>query len=429
MVNLTDEAINISSDLIKINSVNPSFNGPGEWEKSRYVVNKLKEYCKKYNIKNYILKEYNIKDNNGIIRPNILFKIDFNCDRTLHIISHLDTVPPGDLSLWDNDPFTPVVKDGYIYGRGSEDNHKAIVSSFLLLKMLYGDEKENKEKKEKKVNFNLSLIFLSDEECGSVYGIQHLLKYRSEIFNKDDIIIVPDFGSEDGTYIEIAEKNILWLKFKVRGKQCHGSTPDNGVNADIIMFNFGNDLYNYLYSRYNLEDNIFTPPYSTFEPTICGNNVENTNTIPGYGELHFDCRILPHYNVDDILNDIDNFIKEYLSNFENKGYLIKYDKKELQNIQITYDILNLERSKKIDENSYSVVLLKRAIKEVIKKEPRVCGMGGGTIGAFLREKEYDTVVWGIGEETAHQPNEHIKINDLIKMAEVFYHILTNKLSR
>jgi len=50
-------------------------------------------------------------------------------------------------------------------------------------------------------------------------------------------------------------------------------------------------------------------------------------------------------------------------------------------------------------------------------------LGGGTVGAFLRAKNYDTVVWGIGEETAHQPNEHIKLEDLIKMAKIYYEIL------
>ena len=50
-------------------------------------------------------------------------------------------------------------------------------------------------------------------------------------------------------------------------------------------------------------------------------------------------------------------------------------------------------------------------------------MGGGTVAAFLREKEYNVAVWGLGDETAHQPNEHIKIEHLIKMAEIYLDIL------
>jgi succinyl-diaminopimelate desuccinylase len=416
---LIDESIKISSDLIKINSVNPTFGGNGEKEKAEYVLGKLNEYIKKYNIKNCVIKEYNTVDKNNIERPNIVAKFDFGREKTLHIISHLDTVPEGDLSLWESNPYEPVVKDGMIYGRGSEDNHKAIVSSFLLLKMIF---EGNAPEKHEFPKYNLNLIFVSDEEDGSEYGLKYLVdNYENEIFKKDDLIIVPDFGTPDGNYIEIAEKNILWIKFKIKGKQCHGSTPNDGINANIIMFNFGNELYRQLYQRYDKKDEIFSPAYSTFEPTVVVNNVENVNTIPGYVEVCFDCRILPDYDVDEVLK----FVEKYIDNFKRniKNYFVVYDTKEEDEIEITYEILKKEKSQRTKENSTLVLELKDAIRNALNKEPQLCGMGGGTVAAFLREKGYDTVVWGIGEETAHQPNEHIKIKDLIKMAEVYLEIL------
>ncbi len=413
---LMDETIKIASDLIRINSVNPAFGGVGEKKKADYVLNKLNEYIKQYNVKNYSIKQYNTKDDKDIIRPNIVAKFDFGKDRTLHIISHLDIVPEGDLNLWSSDPYEPVIKDGEIYGRGSEDNHKGIVSSLLLLKMIF----ENEDKKFCP-KYNLSLIFVSDEECGSNYGIQHMLKYEKEIFDENDLIIIPDFGTPDGNYIEIAEKNILWIKFKIKGKQCHGSTPNDGINTDVLMFNFANNLYNMLYTKYDKKDELFSPSYSTFEPTMIFNNVENVNTIPGYVELCFDCRILPDYDVDEVLKDIDEFIGDFKNNIDK--YLKYYDKEEEKHISIEYEILQKELSQKTPENSEIVVELGSAIKKVLNKEPILCGMGGGTVGAFLRARNYNTVVWGIGEETAHQPNEHIKLNNLIKMAKIYYEIL------
>ncbi|EHP88288.1 M20 family metallo-hydrolase [Methanotorris formicicus] len=414
MRDIVEETIRISSNLIKINSVNPTFGGKGEKEKAEYVLNKLNEYIKKYNIENHSIKTYNVVDKYGIERPNIVAKFDFGKEKTLHIISHLDTVPEGDLSLWETNPYEPVVKDGMIYGRGSEDNHKAIVSSFLLLKMIFESNISPK--------YNLSLIFVSDEEDGSEYGLKYLLdNYEKEIFKKDDLIIVPDFGTPEGNYIEIAEKSILWIKFKIKGKQCHGSMPDDGINADILMFNFANELYKKLYEKYNNKDDIFSPPQSTFEPTVIVNNVENTNTIPGYVEVCFDCRILPDYDVDEVLKFIEEYIDDFKKNIDK--YLILYDKKNEDDVEIAYEILKKEKSQRTKEDSTVVLELKDAIKKVLNKEPKLCGMGGGTVAAFLREKGYDTVVWGIGKETAHQPNEHIKIEDLIKMAEIFYEIL------
>ncbi|ACV24515.1 M20 family metallo-hydrolase [Methanocaldococcus fervens] len=406
---LIEEAIKLEKDLIKINSVNPSFGGKGEKEKAEYVKRKLIEYVDKYNIKNYTLKEYNTIDKYGIERPNIVFKIDFKKDRTLHIISHLDTVPEGDISLWETNPYEPVVKDGKIYGRGTEDNHKGIVSSLLLLKMIFENNIEPK--------YNLSLIFVSDEEDGSEYGLKYLLNFEDEIFKKDDLIIVPDFGTPTGEYIEIGEKGILWIKFNIKGRQCHGSTPENGLNANIVAFNFVNELYNNLYERFNEINPIFLPEYSTFEPTILKNKVENPNTIPGYVEVVFDCRVLPTYTIDEILKFIDDFIK----NFDFKKYIKHYNRSV--KVEITYDILKSENPNYSSENSEVVKELKKAIKKVLNREAKLCGMGGGTVAAFLRCKGYDVAVWGIGEETAHQPNEHIKVEDLVKMAEVFYEIL------
>lgn len=414
MKSIRDETIEISSDLIKINSVNPSFGGIGEKEKSEYIKSKLEDYAKIYGIKNFEILNYDTFDKSGVFRPNIVSKFDFSKEKTLTIISHMDVVPIGDIKLWNTNPFEAVVKNDMIYGRGSEDNHKGIVSSFLLLKMIFEEKIDPK--------YNLNLIFVSDEENGSLFGLSYLVdNFEKELFKKSDLIIVPDFGVPDGNMIEIAEKKIMWLKFKIKGKQCHGSTPENGLNADVLAFKFGDGLYNKLYKKYNNINPIFTPPFSSFEPTILKNNVENTNTIPGYVELNFDCRILPEYDVNEVISDIDKYIQTFKTEFEK--YLFHYDLKEKDNVEISYDILKIETSTPTKPESEIVKKLESAIKTVLKKEPILCGMGGGTVAAFLREKDYPVAVWGIGSETAHQPNEHIKINDLVDMAKVYLDIL------
>ena len=378
-MNLIEEAIKLESDLIKINSVNPSFGGKGEKEKAEYVKRKLMEYVENYKIKNYSLKEYNIIDKYGIERPNIVFRIDFGKDRDLHIISHLDTVPEGDISLWETNPYEPVVKDGKIYGRGAEDNHKAIVSSLLLLKMIFENNIEPK--------YNLSLIFVSDEEDGSTYGLKYLIdNFEEEIFKKDDLIVVPDFGTPTGEFIEIGEKGILWIKFNIKGKQCHGSTPENGLNADIVAFIFAYELYKSLYEKFDEINPIFSPKYSTFEPTILKNKVENPNTIPGYVEVVFDCRILPTYKIEDVLKFIDEFIK----NFDFKKY-VKHCDSSIK-AEITYEILKAENPNYTDEDAEIIKELKKAIKKVLNREAKLCGMGGGTVAAFLRYKGYSVAV-------------------------------------
>jgi succinyl-diaminopimelate desuccinylase len=93
---------------------------------------------------------------------------------------------------------------------------------------------------------------------------------------------------------------MLWLKFTVIGKQCHASTPSQGKNslygtARLILALEG------LKKGFGRFDKLFSPPTSTFEPTKMEANVPNINTIPGRDVFYLDCRILPQYQVEDII--------------------------------------------------------------------------------------------------------------------------------
>jgi succinyl-diaminopimelate desuccinylase len=62
--------------------------------------------------------------------------------------------------------------------------------------------------------------------------------------------------------------------------------------------------------------------------------------------------------------------------------------------------------------------LKRAVKQVYGVDARTMGIGGGTVGAFLRKAGMQTVVWGKLDESAHQPNEYCLLPNLMGDAMV-----------
>ena len=175
-------------------------------------------------------------------RPNIIAFMKGETDKErLWIITHMDIVPPGEDSLWTvTKPFSPIVKDGKVYGRGSEDNTQATVSSIFALKVF-----KNLGLKPKRT---VALCFVADEESGSKYGIQHLIK--EGLFRKDDLVIVPDGGNSDGSFIEIAEKSSIWLKINTIGKQAHASMPDTGLNAHRAGMEFALALDKMLHQKY-----------------------------------------------------------------------------------------------------------------------------------------------------------------------------------
>ena len=93
---------------------------------------------------------------------------------------------------------------------------------------------------------------------------------------------------------------MLWLKITVNGRQCHASTPGAGVNslagAALFILKIAK-----LHDRFNTKNPLFVPANSTFEPTKKEANVENINTIPGRDAFYVDCRVLPEYDLDDVL--------------------------------------------------------------------------------------------------------------------------------
>jgi len=160
-----------------------------------------------------------------------------------------------------------------------------------------------------------------------------------------------------------------------------------------------------LHEKYSLRDEYFDPPESTFEPTMKDRNVDAINIVPGEDIIHFDCRILPNYNLEEILNDIHGLAKE----FEKKT-------------DATVKIELLRKSvapKPTEANSKVVIMLTQAIKMLGGAKPKVGGIGGGTCAAFFRRINVPAVVWSTIDETAHQPNEYAKIENLVNDTKVF----------
>ena len=93
---------------------------------------------------------------------------------------------------------------------------------------------------------------------------------------------------------------MLWLKFSIHGRQCHASTPDKGKNSLLGAAKLIVALQE-LKSRFPDSDPIFSPSTSTFEPTKIEANVPNVNTIPGSDHFYVDCRVLPGYELDEVV--------------------------------------------------------------------------------------------------------------------------------
>lgn len=386
------DIIQLESLLTAYPALAPESGGIGEIEKA----SALEAWLKAQGISN--IEHFDAPDPRvpSKLRPNLVATIPGRrVEGPLWIMSHLDVVPEGELSSWESDPWKVVVKDGKLYGRGVEDNQQGIVSS-VFAALAFVKQGIIPER-------TIKLLFIADEEVGSKFGIQYLLENHS-LFGKDDIIVVPDGGSADGTEIEVAEKNICWLKIRTKGKQTHAAMPDKGANALLAACDLALRVHRLEKSTFTARDPLFFPDRTTINPTKKEANVPNINTIPGEDVFYFDMRILPVYPVSRMLEEVMK-----------QAHAIEAE----YNVKIELEVIQSNESKATPADAPVVGMLAEAVKQVYGVEARPIGIGGGTVGAYLRNASLDCVVWSKMNETAHQPNENADIANIIGDAKVF----------
>ncbi len=386
----SETVVALQGELVRRNAVGPASGGPGEQEKADFV----EAWMTSQGFPS--VRRLTAMDN-GVPRPNLACVLPGrDRSRRLWIMSHLDVVPPGDASLWKSDPFSLRVEGDKLVGRGVEDNHQGIVCSLLAAKALLANGLAPE--------CDVGLLFVADEETGSVHGIRWLLDRHRDLFGGNDAFLVPDAGNEDGSLVEVAEKSILWLRLRTVGKQVHASTPHLGRNAMTAGSHLVVKLAD-LYARFDLRDPLFDPPMSTFEPTRREPNVPNVNTIPGEDVFFLDCRILPTVSVEAVQLAVREIAREVATHHR---------------VVIHVDVVQREDAAPATPPSADLVQrLVRSVRKVYNVDARPKGIGGGTVAAYLRRNAWPVVVWSRQDETAHQPNEYVWIPNLVGDAKVF----------
>lgn len=221
-MNLIDDAVKICQELIQIPSVNYGDGKGDERAVAEYVVRSLAE----------VGIEAQIYESDAN-RCNVIAKIE-GADSArpgLVVHGHLDVVPAA-AEEWQVDPFSGVIKDGAIWGRGAVDmkNMDAMILAVI----------RNWARTGVKPPRNLVLAFFADEEAGSIYGSRFMVKEHPEVFAGCDEAI-SEVGGFSVTLrngkrlymIEAAQKGINWLKLTATGLAGHGSfiNHENSVTA------------------------------------------------------------------------------------------------------------------------------------------------------------------------------------------------------
>lgn len=214
------DAISICQTLIRIPSVNY---GDGKGDEAA-VAEKVVELLREVGIDSKIYESAPGRCNVVAFIPGE------NPNRPgLVVHGHLDVVP-ADASDWSVDPFSAVIKDGMIWGRGAVDMKNTDAMILAIFRMW--------AKKGIKPPRNIVLAFFADEEAGSLFGSRWMVSQHPEVFDgcTEAISEVGGFsvtvaGDKRLYFIETAQKGIHWMKLSASGRAGHGSmmNPENAL--------------------------------------------------------------------------------------------------------------------------------------------------------------------------------------------------------
>jgi acetylornithine deacetylase/succinyl-diaminopimelate desuccinylase-like protein len=334
---IEQEIASLLSDLIRINTTNPPGN---ETQAATYIA----KYLSKEGFKAEIIEA-------APGRGNVITRLKGTGEKpSLLLLSHLDVVAANP-NEWTVEPFTGIIKNGYVYGRGAIDMKCMTAIEMVVMRLL--------KKNNVKLKGDVVLAATADEEKGGEEGAGYLLQNHREkiwcpyVLNEGGGLANPTKKGNVFT-VQTAEKGILWLKIKAKGTPGHGSTPNTADNAIMRMNKVIDILGNYqaetIYvptlkqflseiAKHTPELNetftrlLANPKQSeqilnelakkdkalaeeirprtkmTIVPTMIHGGVKE-NIIPSDCETVFDCRMLPGQNVSETVDLIKGLLKD-----------------------------------------------------------------------------------------------------------------------
>lgn len=374
---------------------------------------------------------------------------------TILIYGHYDVQPPEPLKEWKTDPFTPVVKNGKIFARGSTDNKGQFMVHVLAIKELIA--------KGLKPKVNFKFIIEGEEEIGSVSVSDLAKKYSKNLFKCDYLVVsdteMPGRGQPS---IDISLRGLLYTEINLEiGKHDLHSGQFGGVSEnpaiilanlitklkneknEVLIPNFYKDvispsrkeLLDYkkikatnrtqmeegeIYgvgggeAKYSLNERRWTRPTLDVNGIWGGYQDEGSKTIiPAKAGAKISMRLVPNQNPDKIYAEFEKYVKKLVPEF-----------------------VKLTISRHADCLPYKAPtthlvfdLMKKSLKKAFGKEPLFTGVGGsiGFVPILAGTLKVPCLLVGFGLPTdrLHAPNEHLLLENYFKGVEAMADFYSN----
>lgn len=326
-------------------------------------------------------------------RPNVIIDIEGGSPgKTLLFEGHTDVVTEGDPADWSFDPFGGDLVDGRILGRGAADMKGGVAALMFAARAVeLGGPFSGR----------IRLAILCDEEEHMI-GV-HDFVARGHAEGVDGAIVCEPEAGEICT----VQKGAVRLRVDLAGEMAHGAMPHAARNpvvaAGHLIVAMG-ELEAQLQERFG-EHRHLGLPYITPTHFIAG-SLPQLNVIPASGLLTLDIRSVPGMDHDELRSQIEETAKTITAETG-----VEFELTTLVDRPPTETALD----------DPVVRAVAAAHTAVTGEEPVYGGVPGTTDGTILwRDAGVPVVVYGPGGKwIAHQADEYVEVDDLIRHAEVY----------
>lgn len=364
------KTLDIAKRLIEIDSITPNDNG---------CINIIKSELNNLNF------EYQSIDSNGVSN---LYAKRGESSPSIIFAGHVDVVPPGPLDKWQSDPFIPTAKDGLLYGRGSADMKSSIAAFIVAINEFTAEFPNHKG--------SIGLFITSDEEGIATDGTKKIVEHF--IHNNQDIdyciVGEPTSAEKFGDTIKNGRRGSLSATLIVKGIQGHIAYPhliDNPIHRSAsiidelkkISWDNGNEYF----------------PKTSWQVSNINAGTGATNVVPGDVTIQFNFRHSTECTPDQLKNEVEMVVKKHADEYE----------------------LNWEIPSEpyLTQKGFLTDVLTSAISDITGITAKVSTTGGTSDGRFIAKICKQVVEFGPINASIHKINEHVNIDDIEKLKEIY----------
>jgi succinyl-diaminopimelate desuccinylase len=314
--------------------------------------------------------------------------------KTFVFAGHTDVVPTGPTELWTTAPFSPSHRDGKLYGRGASDMKTSLAAFVVAVEEFVAAVPET--------SLNIGFLLTSDEEGPANDGtvvVCDLLKKRGEVI---DFCVVgePTSVTRTGDMIKNGRRGSMNGKLTVKGVQGHIAYPHLAKNPIHLLAPALADLTIEPWDQ----GNAFFPPTSWQVSNIHG-GTGASNVIPGTVVVDFNFR----FSTESTVESLQGRVAEILNR-----HSLEYD--------LIWTVSGLPF---LTAPGTLVEAVSSAIVAETGSETQLSTSGGTSDARFIAQICPQVVEVGPPNATIHQVNEHIALQDIAPLKNIYRRILEN----